>query len=79
MSFDIMLSSELGVTVMSEIEKIARYKDIGKTLPLVLGNSSIGRYRWTIKSFKVGMKYFDAVGNLSTAVVSLSLQEYTRT
>jgi len=79
MSFDIMLSSELGVKVMSEIEKIASYKDRGKTLPLVLGSSSIGRYRWTIKNFKVSMKYFDPGGNLSTAVVSLSLQEYTRT
>lgn len=78
-SFDITLSSELGVNVISEIEKIASYKNGGRTLPLVIGDSSIGQYRWTIKSYKVGAKHFDSNGNLSTAVVSISLLEYTRT
>ena len=75
-SFDMTLSTELGVNVMDELVKIWTYERKGIPLPLVLGEKGYGKYRWTIKNHKIGMKYFDPAGNLSTASVSLSLLEY---
>lgn len=77
-SFDIYLSSSLGVNVTKESERIWNYEREGKTLPLVVGDKAYGKYRWVIKSHKVKMESFDKRGNPLTAKVSLSLIEYTK-
>lgn len=74
-SFDLTLSSELGVNVMSLLDKIDKYTNRGKVMPLVVGSSSIGR-RWIIKSYKASAKYYDKRGNISVAVVSITLMQY---
>lgn len=76
MSFDLTLSAELGVDVMAELVKLWDYERNATTLPLVIGVKPYGKYRWTVKSHKIAMRYFDAAGNLASAVVSVSLLEY---
>jgi hypothetical protein len=76
MSFDIMLTADMGVDVMAELVKIWTYERQATALPLVIGEKPYGKYRWTIKSHKIAMRYFDAAGNLSAASVSLNLLEY---
>lgn len=75
-SFDITLSAYLGVNPMSEINKIWDYERKGTTLPLVIGSKSYGKYRWTISSHEVKAKYYDKSGNVTSATVSVNLQEY---
>lgn len=77
-SFEITLASSFGVVPLTEIVKIWGYERSGEAVPLTIGEKAYGKYRWTIQSHKTKAKYFDAAGNISHAVVSLSLQEYLR-
>lgn len=77
-SFDMVLSAYLGVDPGSEINQIVNYMNRGKTLPLVIGDEIIGKYRWTIKSYSVKMQTFGKGGSLTSATVSISLLEYLR-
>ena len=77
-SFEMQISSYLGVEVDKEIEKIRTYMRSGKTLPLVVGNKSYGEYRWVITGYTANVKNTDANGNTTVATVSVSLQEYLR-
>jgi len=75
-SFDLKLLGELGVDVMAELGKIWAYERKWAALPLVFGSKVYGKFRWTIISHRVNMRYFDIEGNLSGADVSVSLLEY---
>lgn len=77
-TFDIFLSSYLGVDPMTEITRIWRYERNAIVLPLVLGNHGYGRYRWTITSHKIKPETYDGHGNITSATVTLTLQEYLR-
>lgn len=75
-SFDIVLSAYLGVNPMEDIHKIRDYTAKGLAMPLVIGSTAYGNYRWVIKSYKVKMQAFTSSGDLASATVSLSLIEY---
>lgn len=77
-SFDMYLSTQLGVDVMEELVKIWTYERKGKLLHLAIGEKSYGKYRWVIKSHKIRMQTYDRHGNLQSATVSVSLLEYVQ-
>ncbi len=77
-SFEMVLSLYLGVDPMEDIEKIWAYERSGKALSLVIGEKSIGKFKWTIKSHKVQMETFDGKGNITGARVSVELLEYVK-
>lgn len=78
MTFDIVLSAFLGVSPMTDINKIWAYERQGQALPLVIGSKAYGKYRWVIKSHKVKVEHFDGSGNVLSATVSISLLEYSK-
>ena len=47
-------------------------------VPLVIGNKGYGKYRWSVLDHKMKMKTYDGRGNVTSATVSVSLQEYLR-
>ena len=75
-TLDIKLASELGIDVMDELVKIWTYERTPKSVILILGDKTYGKYRWVIKSHRIRMRYFDPVGNLTAADVNLNLVEY---
>ena len=75
-SFDILLSSYLGVKPMDELVKLWNYERNGTAVPLVIGEKGYGKYRWVIKSHKIKFEQYDKSGNLSQCTVSVSLLEY---
>ncbi len=75
-TFDITLAADLGVNPTDEITKIWTYQRDGTALQLLLGEHAYGRYRWSITSHKTKVTNSDAHGNIYSAVVSVSLQEY---
>ncbi len=77
-SFDIVLSAYLGVNPNAEVVKIWNYERNGQAVPLVIGNKAYGKYRWSIVDHKMKMQTFDNEGDVTSAVVSVSLQEYLR-
>lgn len=77
-SFDIILSAYLGINPIAEVVKIWNYERNGQAVPLVIGNKAYGKYRWSIVDHKMKMQTFDNEGDVTSAVVSVSLQEYLR-
>lgn len=77
-TFDIIVSAYLGVDPMTEVTKVWTYERAGKALPLILGTHGYGKYRWSILSHKMKMQTFDKAGNVTSATISLTLQEYLR-
>lgn len=75
-SFDILLSADLGVDPMTEVVKIFNIERSGLAVPLTIGTKGYGKYRWNILKHTMKMKTFYANGDVHTAEVSISLQEY---
>lgn len=77
-TFDMTLLREMGVDPMDDIVKLWNYERTGAVLPLTIGTHCYGRYRWSVVSHDVTVKYTDRRGDIAGAVVSVSLQEYLR-
>lgn len=77
-TFDITMSTDLGVDPQTEIVKIWTYERSGEAVPLTIGEKPYGKYRWNITSHKMKMKSYDRDGNVTLATVSVSLQEYLK-
>ena len=78
MTFDIVLSAYLGVDPIAEVVKLWNYERGGIAVPLVIGNKGYGKYRWSVLAPKMKMETYDGRGNVTSATVSVSLQEYLR-
>ena len=63
---------------MSEVIKIWSYERSGAAVPLTIGTHAYGKYRWSILSHKVKAQDFDTAGDMTSATLSLTLQEYLR-
>lgn len=77
-SFDLVLSSYFGTDPSSEISRLVSYERNGQTVPLVIGDRTYGRYRWTIEKHNIKMEVYDKHGKLFSATVSVDLLEYLR-
>ena len=74
--FDITLSAYLGVNPQTELTKLWRYMRSGTALSLAIGSKGYGKYRWTITKLNIKLQIFDGKGDVTRAVVTVSLQEY---
>lgn len=77
-TFDITFSKELGTDPMDEVVKLWRYEREGIAVPLTIGTHGYGKYRWNITKHQMKPKAFYRNGDIHTAVVSVSLQEYLK-
>lgn len=75
-TFDILLSAELGVDPIAEVVKLWNIERSGRAVPLTIGTKGYGKYRWNITKHEMKMKTFFKNGDVHTATVSVSLQEY---
>ena len=74
-SFKMYLSAYLGVNPLKMQNKIDKYMNDGKILPLVLGGKKYGT-KWVITAHTKGYKTFDGKGNLLVAESTVTLEEY---
>ncbi len=78
-TFDVRLDRTLGIyDVMEEAGKFETYMKDGRTVPLVIGNTIYGEYRWLVQSCALKAKYHDGQGDIIAADLTLSLLEYIR-
>ena len=77
-TFDIYVSAYLGVNPMTEVVQIWNYERGGTAVPLTIGTHAYGKYRWSILSHKMKAQDFDETGDMTSATISLTLQEYWR-
>lgn len=77
-TFDMLLTSELGVDPLEESVKLWTFERDAEPLGLVIGGKAYGKYRWTIKQHKIKIKYTDRAGDMYVVEVSVTLQEYLK-
>ena len=77
-TFDITLTSELGVDPITEVVKIWNIERSGQAVPLTIGTEGYGKYRWNITIHEMKMTAHYRNGDIRTATISVSLQEYLR-
>ena len=75
-TFDILFSAELGVDPIAEVVKLWNIERSGLAVPLTVGTKGYGKYRWSIVKHVMKMKAHFRNGDIHTATVSVSLQEY---
>lgn len=75
-TFDITLTAELGVDPITEGVKIWDIERSGKAVPLTIGTKGYGKYRWNVTKHEMKMTVHYINGDIHTATVSVSLQEY---
>lgn len=77
-TFSVTLSADLGIDPNTEIKKIFDIKRSGTPVPLTIGTKGYGKYRWNITGIEVKPIAFYRNGDVHTATVSITLQEYLR-
>lgn len=75
-TFDITLSTDLGVDPITEVVKIWDIERNRKAVPLTIGTKGYGKYRWNVTKHEMKMKAYYRNGDIHTATVSVSLLEY---
>ena len=76
MSFSMYFSIFLGVKPLEMIQRLDDCREKGKALALVVGGEKYGG-KWVITSLSKEYKKFDCEGNLLTAKINITLQEYS--
>ena len=66
----------MGVDPITEVVKIWNIERSGRAVPLTIGTKGYGKYRWNITKHEMKMKAHFRNGDIHTATVSVSLQEY---
>ncbi len=77
-TFDITLSTDLGTDPNDEVLNIWNYERSGQAVPLTIGEKGYGKFRWNITKHSMKMQAFFRNGDVHTATVSVTLQEYLR-
>ncbi len=75
-TFNIRLSSYLGVSIENELETLRGFRDDGTIVKLVIGTKTYGRGKWLVKKLSETIEYTDASGNVTSVDVAVTLTEY---
>ncbi len=75
-TFDMMLCADLGVDPITEAVKIWDIERSGQAVPLTIGTKAYGKYRWNVIKHTMKPSAYYRNGDVHTATVSVSLQEY---
>ncbi|MCD7918650.1 MAG: phage tail protein [Clostridiales bacterium] len=78
-SFKLTLSAYLGTTVMTDYNTLKDYLENGTAVPLKIGSTSYGNYRWIITALGFEGETTDGDGDWSVATVSVTLKSVEKT
>lgn len=77
-AFDMKLSAYLGSKPVEEYVKLLTYQRDGIAVPLKIGTTAYGFYRWVIGSLSFNGTATDADGDWTEATVNVSLKAYEK-
>ena len=75
-SFVMRFDAKYGVNPRKEMDNIVALERDGKAMPLTIGGKGVGTALWVITQYEQNWSTVDNRGNILTAEVSISLQEY---
>lgn len=77
-SFNMILSKYAGVSPMQQYNKLRKWQRNGTGLPLKIGTTSYGYYRWLIRTLKFNGERTGPDGEWATATVEVALKAYEK-
>ncbi|MBB6670510.1 phage tail protein [Cohnella nanjingensis] len=77
-TFSVLFDVRFGLHPRKEIDQLTELERAGKALPLVLGRKGIGVGLWVITSMTQAWNTLDGDGNVLSATVNLTLEEYVK-
>lgn len=78
MQITIWLSKYAGISPMEQYSKLREWQRTGTVLPLKIGKTSYGYYRWLIQSLKFAGERTDRNGEWASATVNITLKAYEK-
>ena len=78
-NFNIQIRAELGVNPREVLDHWIELAEAGQINILVIGNKQVGTDQWALKSAQQTWEQLDGQGNVLTAQMSLSFEEYIST
>lgn len=78
MQITIWLSRYAGISPMTQYNKLREWQRKGTVLPLKIGNTSYGYYRWLIQGLRFAGERTDRNGEWVSATVSITLKAYEK-
>lgn len=75
-NFVMRFDAKFGVNPRKEMDNIVALERAGKALTLTIGGKGVGTALWIITGYEQTWSTVDNLGNVLTAEVSISLQEY---
>lgn len=75
-TFKMLLRSDLGVNPAKEVKKLAKMRDTGEVIPLVIGNRVIGDNYWVVKGISENVTFWSKFGHPISISLSVTLSEY---
>lgn len=76
LSFTMCFSAFHGVNPRKEMDKFLKYVRDGEARTLVIGNKRVGVGKWYIPTVSEDWNYFDNKGNLLSATINVTMEEY---
>lgn len=74
--FKIKLRADHGLSPEKELEKLRKYRDQGRVMPLILGGNVVGKTRWVIESISEAVNFWSRSGQIISCDVDIKLKEY---
>lgn len=74
--FDVVLSSMHGIDPARQIQTLQSMSENGDVFPLIIGGKPVSQNYWRLDSMSVADTYYNPVGKLVRARVSVKLTEY---
>lgn len=66
----------LGIDPMEEMTKLLKRERDGTVMRLIIGTHAYGTYKWVIASSSRQILYYDGIGNVTAAQVTVNLSAY---
>ncbi len=71
-TYDIQLKASLGVDLRTEMNKLIALQRSGVLVAVMIGDSTMGMYRWVIKDLTNTVERFDNKGNMLEIDISIA-------
>ncbi len=76
LKFKMILSSSYGISPEKQLLSLRMMRDTGTVFPLIIGGKPVSQNYWYIESVSDSDRFYNAVGSLIGATVSVALKEY---
>jgi phage protein U len=77
-SFTILLSKNLGINPIKDLNRLRDMRDNGEVFNVFLGGRPLSQNQWILKSMSESVNFFDRKGEIQSVQISVTILEYPK-